>query len=310
MPDLAQWEDQLRQAQPLSERDMRILCRLATEVLLEEPNVRPVRSPAAICGDIHGQVMDLLQLLKIGGDISATSTTHFVFLGDLVDRGVNSVETLALLLVLKVRYPDKLTLIRGNHESRQCTSMYGFLDECKKKFGGVEVWRACTAVFDCMPLAALIDGEALCVHGGLSPALRKIDQIRLLSRRVEIPHQGPMSDLVWSDPDNVDRFVVSPRGAGYLFGGRVAREFMWSNSLTLVARAHQLVNEGYKYHFKEERVCTVWSAPNYCYRCGNLASFLKIFEDGSRQFTVFEEVENQHAGSSPTSAAQRPSYFL
>jgi diadenosine tetraphosphatase ApaH/serine/threonine PP2A family protein phosphatase len=310
MTDLGKWEEQLRAGKALNEREMRLLCRQAIEVLVEEPNVRSVRSPASICGDIHGQFMDLLELLRIGGDVNKTSSTHFVFLGDLVDRGVNSIETLSLLLVLKVRYPDKITLLRGNHESRQVTSMYGFMDECSKKYGSNDVWRACTDVFDCFPIAALIDGENLCVHGGLSPQLRKIDQIRMLSRRNEMPHTGPISDLMWSDPEaSVDGFVLSPRGAGYLFGGPVTREFMWMNSLSLISRAHQVVNEGYKYHFDEERLVTVWSAPNYCYRCGNLASFLTIFEDGTRQFTIFEEVENQYIeGTGPS--ANRPVYFL
>ncbi|KAF8575195.1 Metallo-dependent phosphatase, partial [Ramaria rubella] len=130
----------------------------------------------------------------------------------------------------------------------------------------------------------------LCVHGGLSPDIRTLDQIRVLSRAQEIPHEGAFCDLMWSDPDDVETWAVSPRGAGWLFGSTVTKEFNHVNSLRLIARAHQLVQEGYKYMF-DERLVTVWSAPNYCYRCGNLASILTVQENGEREFMVFNAAE-------------------
>ena len=171
----------------------------------------------------------------------------------------------------------------------------------------------------------IIDGEVLCVHGGLSPDIRTLDQIRVLSRAQEIPHEGafcgelgakarldsPINgeiDLMWSDPDDVENWGVSPRGAGWLFGGSVTREvrppslalsfsmsemyaqFNHVNSLSLIARAHQLVQEGYKYMF-DEALATVWSAPNYCYRCGNMAAILIVRENGTRDFTVYGPAE-------------------
>ena len=139
-----------------------------------------------------------MELFRIGGFVPETS---YVFMGDFVDRGYNSVETFLLLLALKVRYPDRITLIRGNHESRQITQVYGFYDECMRKYNSVNVWRYCTEVFDYLALAALIDSRVFCVHGGLSPSIGSVDDIKAIDRKQEVPHDGPMCDLMWSDPD-------------------------------------------------------------------------------------------------------------
>ncbi|KAI0315217.1 Metallo-dependent phosphatase [Amylostereum chailletii] len=310
--DPDQWIAQLMRCEHLSEPDMKTLCNRVRTLLMEESNIQPVSAPVTICGDIHGQFWDLIELLRKGGPVPETSyifMAHIGRQGDFVDRGHYSLETVSLLLALKARYPEKVTLLRGNHESRQITQVYGFYDECQQKYGSAAVWKACCNVFDYLNLAAIIDGQVLCVHGGLSPDIRTLDQIRVLSRAQEIPHEGAFCDLMWSDPDEVDKWAVSPRGAGWLFGGTVTREVMPSllhhplslilplfnqfnhvNSLTLIARAHQLVQEGYKYMF-DEALATVWSAPNYCYRCGNMASILTIHEDGARTFTVYGPAE-------------------
>lgn len=96
--------------------------------------------------------------------------------------------------------------------------MYGFYDECQRKYGNLEPWKILCEVFDYMPLACLIDGEIFCIHGGLSPQIKQIDQIRLIERKQEIPLEGALTDLLWSDPDNVDNWVMNPRNAGWLFG--------------------------------------------------------------------------------------------
>ena len=124
--------------------------------------------------------------------------------------------------------------------------MYGFYEECNQKYGNASVWKACCQVFDFLILGAVVDGRVLCVHGGLSPEIRTLDQIRVIARAQEIPHEGAFCDLVWSDPEEVGTWAVSPRGAGWLFGDKVAREFCHVNGLQYCARAHQLVNEGYK----------------------------------------------------------------
>ena len=139
-----------------------------------------------------------MELFKIGGD---WPETNYLFLGDFVDRGFNSVETFLLLLALKVRYPERIALIRGNHESRQITQVYGFYDECMRKYGSANVWRYCTEIFDYLSLAALVDEKVFCVHGGLSPDITQMDEIRAIDRKQEVPHEGGMWDLMWSDPD-------------------------------------------------------------------------------------------------------------
>merc|ERR1711957_705483 len=155
------------------------LCNKAKEILLEEQNVHHVPIPATVVGDIHGQFYDLLELFDVGGQVPSV---NYVFMGDFVDRGYYSVETFLMLLGLKVRYPKRVTLIRGNHESRQITQVYGFYDECLKKYGNTNVWRYCADVFDCLCLSAVVDNSVLCVHGGLSPSLDTLDQIQDLQR--------------------------------------------------------------------------------------------------------------------------------
>ena len=142
-----------------------------------------------------------------------------------------------------MRYPDRITLIRGNHESRQITQVYGFYDECLRKYGSVNVWRYCTDVFDYLSLSAVVEDRLFCVHGGLSPNINTLDQIRVIDRKQEVPHEGPMCDLMWSDPEEIDGWGISPRGAGYLFGADIVARFNRTNGLTTVARAHQLVME-------------------------------------------------------------------
>lgn len=307
----------LRDCSHVPESLVKDLCYKAQELLVEESNVQLVPTPVTICGDIHGQFHDLLTLFKIGGECPYT---NYLFLGDFVDRGFYSLESFLLLLCLKVRYPDRITLIRGNHESRQITTAYGFYDECVRKYGSASVWKLCCSVFDYISLAALIGGPGgvFCVHGGLSPAIQKLDEIRVIDRRQEVPHDGPMCDLLWSDPDealdvvgaggdaspiskssadfmSTSSWGVSPRGAGFLFGPNPVHAFNHMNNTSLIARAHQLVLEGYKEMFSNSLV-TVWSAPNYCYRCGNVAAILEIDDNYNRNYKVFETQENDISG--------------
>lgn len=199
-----------------------------------------LKGPITICGDVHGQFHDLIELFRIGGDIPYT---NYLFMGDYVDRGFYSVETIILLVCLKIKYPSRLTLLRGNHESRQITQVYGFYDECLRKYGNANVWKMFTDLFDFLPLCALVENQIVCMHGGLSPGLDSLDDIKHLDRFQEVPHEGPMCDLLWSDPDERSGWGISPRGAGYTFGLDISESFNRKNGLSLVARAHQLVME-------------------------------------------------------------------
>ncbi|KAJ9468713.1 Serine/threonine-protein phosphatase PP2A catalytic subunit [Diplonema papillatum] len=302
--DLGELIKQCLKCQYISEPDVLMLCMKAREVFDDESNVHPVPAPVSIVGDIHGQMHDLLELLKIGG---YPPDTNYLFLGDFVDRGYYSVETITLLLLYKVAHPNRVTLLRGNHESRQITQVYGFYDECMRKYGSSTVWTEFTETFDHMPLTAVIENTIFCTHGGLSPSLDTLDNIRQQDRFKEVPHQGPMCDLMWSDPDDeIQEWGTSPRGAGYLFGPLVSEKFLSQNGLKMVARAHQLVNEGYKWSH-DQRVITVWGAPNYCYRCGNQAAYMEVTE---RLQTSLVQYEPAPRRGEVQLSRNTPEYFL
>ena len=236
----------------------------AKEIFAEEGVVAEVPAPVTICGDTHGQLWDLIELFRVGGP---SPDTNYLFLGDYVDRGYYSVEVVTLLFALKVRWPNRIHLLRGNHESRQITQVYGFYDECLRKYGDASVWTLFTDCFDYLPLTACVDNSFFCMHGGLSPSIETLDDVRLLDRIQEVPHEGPMTDLLWSDPEETEGWGISPRGAGHTFGPDVTAEFCHRNGLKCVCRAHQLVMAGTDWNSNRSAV-TLFSAPNYCYRCG------------------------------------------
>eukprot|EP00732_Lithocolla_globosa_P005696 Lithocolla_globosa_v1_NODE_6081_length_1139_cov_5.972325.p1 type:complete len:308 gc:universal NODE_6081_length_1139_cov_5.972325:52-975(+) len=281
------------------------ICSKLKEILIDESNVHKISSPVTVVGDVHGQFYDVLEMFKVGG---YWPDTNYLFLGDFVDRGYHSVETISLLSLLKLRYPHRITLIRGNHESRAVTQVYGFYVECMRKYGNVNVWKYFTEMFDYLTIAVLIDETILCVHGGLSPCLSTIDQFKVLDRFQEIPHEGPLADLMWSDPDpDKDEFGVSSRGCGYTFGKVVVERFLQVNKLTHILRAHQLCMEGYQVLF-DDKLSTVWSAPNYTYRCGNKAAILEVSESLERTFNMFEA--SKESTSNANIQKSTPEYFL
>jgi serine/threonine-protein phosphatase 2A catalytic subunit len=297
------WITRLYDCKILGESEVTELCSLAKDILSKEQNVQPMRCPVTVCGDVHGQFHDLMELFRIGGK---PPDTNYLFMGDYVDRGYFSVETVSLLMCLKVRFPDRLTILRGNHESRQITSVYGFYDECFRKYGSAEVWKQFTDLFDYLPLAALIEKQIFCMHGGLSPAVEVLSHLIPEDRVQEVPHEGPMCDLLWSDPDDRCGWGISPRGAGYTFGQDISEQFNHANGLTLIARAHQLVMEGYNW-CHEKNVVTIFSAPNYCYRCGNQAAIMELDEHLEYTFLQFDPAPRR---GEPQVTRRAPDYFL
>ncbi|CAD5216698.1 unnamed protein product [Bursaphelenchus xylophilus] len=283
--DPKKWLAEVKKCRYLPETEMNKLCRLLRNRLSGTPSVVQVQSPVTVCGDIHGQFYDLLKLFSIGGE---PGNVNYVFLGDYVDRGHYSLETLTLLFLYSVCYPDSVTLIRGNHETRRISIQYGFYEECQQKYGHTAVWLSCCRVFDLLPIAALIDNEYYCVHGGISPNLRSIDRIMSLQRDMEVPLSGVLSDVLWSDPEeHIRLFAPNQRGAGYLFGEEAVDEFLAENNVKMILRSHQLVMEGFKFLFCK-KLATVWSAPNYCYRCGNIASMFNINGNGEEVIRKFD----------------------
>lgn len=283
--------------------DIKRLCDKAKEILQNESNVTQVPSPVTIVGDIHGQYHDLVELFLQGG---SAPDTNYLFLGDYVDRGYYSVETVSLVVALKCRWPKRITILRGNHESRQITQVYGFYDECVKKYGTAEVWTLFTEVFDYLPLSAVVQDQIFCPHGGLSPSIDSLDDISTLDRVQEIPSDGPICDLMWSDPDNIVGWGVSPRGAGFIFGEDITKKFTHANDLDYIVRAHQLVMDGHQW-LHNQGVATIFSAPNYCYRCGNCGAFLEIADDMRRSLIQFDSAPRL---DEPVITRRSPQYFL
>eukprot|EP00035_Acanthoeca_spectabilis_P020677 m.434102 g.434102 ORF g.434102 m.434102 type:complete len:304 (+) comp17661_c0_seq1:174-1085(+) len=284
MGDVDAYIEKLREGNKLEEAEVKDLCEKAREILVKESNVQPVPCPVTVCGDVHGQFYDLKELFRIGGDVPHT---NYLFMGDYVDRGYYSVETVSLLVALKVRYPQRIFILRGNHESRQITQVYGFYDECLRKYASPAAWTYFTDIFDYLPLTGLVENQIFCLHGGLSPSVEMLDSIRAMDRLQEVPHEGPMCDLLWSDPDDRPGWNVSARGAGYNFGQDISEAYNHKNGLTLISRAHQLVMEGYNWSHNRN-VVTIFSAPNYCYRCGNQAGIMELDDSLNFNFLQFE----------------------
>nr|CAD7439521.1 unnamed protein product [Timema bartmani] len=183
----------------LAEWQIRQLCLVTREIFLEQPMLLELEAPVNIVGDIHGQYEDLLRHFdKLGYPPDA----NYLFLGDYVDRGKNSLETICLLLAYKIKYPNNFFLLRGNHECASINRVYGFYDECKRRYS-VKLWKTFTDLFNCLPVSALIEGTIFCMHGGLSPQLGELNDIRSIPRPIDVPDSGLVCDLLWGDPAEV-----------------------------------------------------------------------------------------------------------
>jgi len=245
--------------------------------------------PLKICGDIHGQYSDLLRLFDDGGYPPAA---NYLFLGDYVDRGMQSLECICLLLAYKIKYPENFFLLRGNHESASINRIYGFYDECKKRYN-IKLWKTFTDCFNCLPVAALIDDKILCMHGGLSPELNSIEQIKRIIRPTDVPDTGLLCDLLWSDPEKeVQGWGENDRGVSFTFGPEIVTAFLKKHDLDLVCRAHQVVEDGYEF-FSKRQLVTVFSAPNYCGEFDNAGGMMIVDENLVCSFRILRPAEKK-----------------
>lgn len=206
----------------LHEKAIRWIIREAQEIFKKEPSLLELESPIKITGDFHGQFYDLLRLFSISG--GPPPHNKFLLVGDFVDRGKQSVETICLLIAYKVRYPDSIFLLRGNHECNAITRMYGFYDECKRRYN-LSLWREFCSMFNYLPISAVVDERILCMHGGLSPELNYLSVINSIQRPQDVPDNGILCDLLWADPDEINGWGDNERGVSYIFGADIVKKF-------------------------------------------------------------------------------------
>ncbi|KAN0099996.1 serine/threonine protein phosphatase 2B catalytic subunit [Hyaloscypha variabilis] len=255
-----------------------------TKVLKQEPNLLEMDAPITVCGDVHGQYYDLMKLFEVGGD---PAETRYLFLGDYVDRGYFSIECVLYLWSLKIWYPNTLWLLRGNHECRHLTDYFTFKLECKHKYSE-KIYEACMESFCALPLAAVMNKQFLCIHGGLSPELHTLDDLKQIDRFREPPTHGLMCDILWADPleefgqEKTSEYFVHNhvRGCSYFFSYPAACNFLEKNNLLSVIRAHEAQDAGYRMYRKTRTtgfpsVMTIFSAPNYLDVYNNKAAVLK-----------------------------------
>jgi serine/threonine-protein phosphatase PP1 catalytic subunit len=267
-----------------SERQLKNLCAAAREVFLAQNALLELEAPIKICGDVHGQYHDLLRIFEYGG---FPPESNYIFLGDYVDRGQQSLEVVTLLFSYKIKYPENFFLLRGNHECSSITRIYGFYDECRRRYN-TKLWKSFCDVFNCLPVCGLIDEKIICMHGGLSPEIDSMDQVRRLVRPSDVPDTGIICDLLWADPDkDINGWAENDRGVSFTFGPDVVESFLEKHELDLVCRAHQVVEDGYEF-FAQRQLITLFSAPNYCGEFDNAGAMMNIDETLMCSFQVLK----------------------
>ena len=268
----------------LTEVELKYLINTSKKILIEQPTFLELETPITVCGDTHGQYSDLLRLFELGG---YPPDTNYLFLGDYVDRGEQSIETICLLLAYKIKYEENFFLLRGNHECGSINRIYGFYDECKRRYN-IKMWKNFVDLFNCLPIAACIDDKIFLVHGGLSPELRNIDEIKKIMRPTDVPEEGLLCDLLWSDPENsIKEWGDNDRGVSVTFNVKVLERFLENNELDLFCRAHQVVEQGYEF-FGDKKLVTVFSAPNYCGEFDNNGGIMLVDENLKCSFKIIK----------------------
>ena len=268
----------------LKETELKYLCMKSMEIFMKESSLLELTAPIIICGDIHGQYRDLIRLFDFG---ESPKKKQYLFLGDYVDRGKNSIECIALLLAFKVKYPKNIFLLRGNHESEMINRTYGFYDECKRRYN-LRLWKIFSDCFNWLPISAIVNQKILCMHGGLSPDLQSLNNIKQIVRPTEVPDKGLLCDLLWSDPEkDCEDWAPNTRGISVLFNEKIVENTLDELDIDLVCRAHQVVELGYEF-FAQRGLVTVFSAPNYCGEFDNAGAFMTVNKDLLCGFKVLD----------------------
>ncbi|KAF9869607.1 serine threonine-protein phosphatase pp-z [Colletotrichum karsti] len=264
------------------------ICSRAREVLLSQPALLELDAPVKIVGDVHGQYTDLIRMFEMCG---FPPSSNYLFLGDYVDRGKQSLETILLLLCYKLKFPENFFLLRGNHECANVTRVYGFYDECKRRCN-VKIWKTFIDCFNTLPIAAIVAGKIFCVHGGLSPALGHMDDIRGIARPTDVPDYGLLNDLLWSDPADMEQdWEANERGVSYCFGKKVILDFLAAHDFDLICRAHMVVEDGYEF-FNDRVLVTVFSAPNYCGEFDNWGAVMSVSNELLCSFELLKPLDS------------------
>lgn len=272
----------------LKSSEIAAICQAAREIFLAQPPLLELSPPVKIVGDVHGQYGDLLRMFDICGFPPAA---NYLFLGDYVDRGKQSLETILLLLCYKIKYPENFFLLRGNHECANVTRVYGFYDECKRRCN-IKTWRVFIDTFNTLPITAVVAHKIFCVHGGLSPSLNSLDEIRDIERPTDVPDYGLLNDLLWSDPaDTVNEWEDNERGVSYCFSKVAINRFLAKFGFDLVCRAHMVVEDGYEF-FNDRSLVTVFSAPNYCGEFDNWGAVMSVSEELLCSFELLKPLDS------------------
>ncbi|KAF9357384.1 Serine/threonine-protein phosphatase pp1 [Mortierella sp. NVP85] len=286
----------------LAEQEIKFLCTSAREIFISQPILLELEAPIKICGDIHGQYYDLLRLFEYGG---FPPEANYLFLGDYVDRGKQSLETICLLLAFKIKYPENFFILRGNHECASINRIYGFYDECKRRYN-IKLWKTFTDCFNCLPVAAIVDEKIFCMHGGLSPDLLNMEQIRRVMRPTDVPDTGLLCDLLWSDPDKeITGWSENDRGVSFTFGPDVVSRFLQKHDMDLICRAHQVVEDGYEF-FAKRQLVTLFSAPNYCGEFDNAGAMMSVDETLMCSFQILKPAEKKQKYAYNAMGSGRP----
>ncbi|RHW72819.1 serine threonine-protein phosphatase PP1 [Trypanosoma brucei equiperdum] len=266
----------------IREEDIRTILNTVRDVFMSQPMLLEITPPVRICGDIHGQYYDLLRVFEKCG---FPPYSNYLFLGDYVDRGRHSVETITLLFCYKIVYPENFFLLRGNHECASINKMYGFFDDVKRRYN-IKLFKAFTDVFNTMPVCCVVSEKIICMHGGLSPDMTSLACVSEIERPLDVPDKGILCDLLWADPeDEVKGFLESDRGVSYLFGEDIVTDFLDMVDMDLVVRAHQVMERGYGF-FANRQLVTIFSAPNYCGEFDNDAAVMNVDEKLQCSFLI------------------------